>query len=314
MLIFPFAVFLNTLLIFLIVKFKVLRQTTFYLALQVVITDLGLTVMVTPVTVINATAGQWILGPALCKISILLISFLRQSRNSLMFVFVTDRFCSVFFPFRYFKHRTKVVIPLCIVTYLAGIVFASIPQILDCIEFSRVTWYCRSGRGCTNPKTCDVISVAYITIPQFWGSYAPVIMYTILFIKAKMIKNQVAPVNISEETIQNNRRERKTNLTFFFLFLSLFGVTFVPFVFFIVGRNTLHALGIRPAPGYKVVTIILRILYNILPIIDAIAIMRNPDVRRALSLLKKKLRMGKYGSTQASVATKPFSTAHKGQS
>ena len=293
LLLFPFAVFLNSLLIVLIGKFKVLRQTTYYLALQVVIIDLCITLIVTPLTVINAIAGQWILGPVLCSMTSFLVIFTRQSRNSLMFVFVKDRFCSVFFPFRYFKHRTKVVIPLCLVAYLVAIIMAIMPLSLDCIEFSRVTWYCSSGGGCTNPATCEITRTVLITLPQIWGSYIPLIMYTILFIKAKKFKRQVAPSDVSKETEQNSKHERKANLTFFFLFLSLFGVTFLPFMFYVIGRSTLRALGIRPASEYVIFTIILRTAYNILPIIDAIAIMRNPDVRSALSLLKKKLKISK---------------------
>ena len=296
LLLWPFAVFLNILLIVLIGKFKVLWQTTFFLALQVVIIDLGITVIVTPISVINAIAGQWILGPTLCAINSFFVTLTRQSRNSLMFVFVTDRFCSVFFPFRYFKYRKKVVIPLCIVAYLVTIILIIVEGTLDCNNFSRVTWHCSIGGGCANPEGCEIARATTIILTNIWGSYIPLIMYTILFIKAKMIKNKLPPAYASEEIVQNNKRERKTNLTFFFLFLSLFGVTFFPFVFYVVGRYILQALGIRPSPEYLVVVIILRTLYNILPIIDAIAIMRNPDVRRALALLKKKLRISKERS------------------
>ena len=303
LLLFPFVVFLSILIIVLIGKFKVLHETTFYLALQVVIIDLGITVLVTPLTVINAIAGHWILGPVFCEMTSFLVTFTRQSRSNIMFVFVTDRFCSVFFPFRYFKHRTKVVIPLCLVAYLVAIIMAILPPSLDCTEFSRVTWHCTSGGGCANPAACEIIRATTITLPQIWGSYIPLIMYTILFIKAKKIKNQIGPVDVSEVTLENNKRERRANITFFFLFLSLFGVTFFPFMFYIIGRSTLLALGIRPASEYIIVTTILRTLFNILPLIDAIAIMRNPDVRSALSLLKKKLNGRSTQATNTTIST-----------
>ena len=126
LLIFPFAVILNCFLIFLVGKFKILRQTNFYLALQVVVVDLASVLFVTPITATNGFAQEWILGPGFCTLSAFVIYFLQQSRQYLMFLFVTDRFCLVFFPFRYKIYRRKVVISICIGVYSTAVIMSSL--------------------------------------------------------------------------------------------------------------------------------------------------------------------------------------------
>ena len=290
LLMFPLAVLLNCLLIFLIAKYKILRQTTFYLALQVVVVDLASVFFIFPLTIVGGFAQQWTFGPVLCTVSVFVESFLRQSRQSLMFAFVSDRFCLVFFPFWYRRHRKKLVIGLCVGLYTIAVILASILLILDCSGFSRVTWHCAIDTACTNPKACGIwtpISLVFFTV---WGSCVPLVMYAVLFIKAKQIRNQVVPVNDSEEVTFYFNNERKANVTFFIMFLSLFGVVFIPLSLLIGEIIAFRTLNAQKTPGYTIVLTISVLIFNTLPIIDPIAIMRHSDVRKALSSLKRELR------------------------
>ncbi len=111
-LLFPFSLTLTLFIIFLIIKFKHLRDTTFMLALQVVILDFVFTITLTPVAVNSTPSGQWLLGNIMCEIFVANFGLIFLFRNFLMFIFVFDRFCNVFRPFQYGRHRKKVILTL----------------------------------------------------------------------------------------------------------------------------------------------------------------------------------------------------------
>ncbi len=104
---FPFSLILTGLIIFLIIKFKHLHQTTYFLALQVAIIDSLFVLIFVSAAVIN---GQWSFGFHICNITGGVFVCIFQLRNWLMFVFVCDRFCTV--PFRYNRQRSKVILIL----------------------------------------------------------------------------------------------------------------------------------------------------------------------------------------------------------
>ena len=291
-LVFPFSISLNSLLVILIVKFKRLHQTTFYLALQLVIADLVTSLLTTPLTVANIFSKRWALEKTSCVLGGFVLKLGLHSRSWLMFTFVTDRFCTVFFPFTYFKHRNKIVTALSLGAWTIALIFSIVTTSLDCVGFSRATWYCSAGGGCTNPDACALFRSILIPLSYTWGSLIPLIMYIILFVKAKKLKNRVSPLG-SDGTLEATiRREHKANVTFLLLFLSLFGVSILAFLFYIIGTSTFTSLGIRPPTEYSIVVAISINIYYTLPVMDAIAIMRNQDVRETLNSLVKKRRQG----------------------
>ena len=286
-LLFPFSVILNGFLVLLMAVVKTLHQTVYFLTLQVILLDFALTIVATPITVVSAFAGRWIMGPEFCSTSIFIIHTLRHARYWMMLVFVSDRFASVFFPFSYGKYQTKMVILLSLLAWTVSFIFAILPITLDCEVFSRLAFYCTGGDGCTDRYLCHSSRIVTVTVTNVMGSFLPLILYAILFIKAKKLQKTFV---ISEATGDASSQKRKDNLrvnvTFLFLFFALFGVNIIPFLLFIVGTSILSVLGIPSPPGYVISTIFFRSLYNILPIIDAIAIMRNADFRLAMKTFK----------------------------
>ena len=89
-LLFPFSACLNGFLIILMATIKLLHQTVYFLALQVVMVDFGLIIFVTPITIANAIAGKCTFDPTFCSLSIFVIHLIRMTRYWLMFVFVSD--------------------------------------------------------------------------------------------------------------------------------------------------------------------------------------------------------------------------------
>lgn len=280
----PIALILNAFMIFLILKFRHLRNITFFLALQLLLIDLLYTVFSTPITIISAASGKWIMGLPFCSLTGFLLTIDWQMRSILMFVIVCDRFCTVFMPFKYPRIRRKVIIPLNISAVLVTVITAVIPVALDCTDFNRIAWYCTPQNGCKNPDACQLVLIVLGPLSNVIGSYVPLVMYIIMFIKARKTQNQISSGTLeSEEFLIRKKKERKANVTFLLLFLALFGVTAVPFLFYItsgpfIGEQTLDA--------YILPRYIFRLVFSLLPIVDPIAIMRNQEVRKALKLLR----------------------------
>ena len=298
-LLFPFAIVLNSFSIFLIIKFKHLRQTTFILALQVILVNLLSTLLATPIAIANAQAGEWILGVTFCNVSGAALNLLYQMRNWLMFMLVCDRFCTVFFPLRYPKVRIKVVVPLYIGTVLIALVNMITPIVLDCMTFERLAWGCIIDDGCTNVQNCQTYRLISVAVATVMGSYIPMVMYIIIFIKARRIRNQTAPSEQveSEEMRERKKQERRANTTYFFLFLSLFGVTFIPILGYLLVPPILRAAEISnpnsftPLPEpFRIGFVLIRWTYDLLPIVDPISLMRNADVRKALKIFRSEVK------------------------
>ncbi len=208
-----------------------------------------------------------------------------------MFVFVCDRFCSVFMPFRYDTYRRKVILLLCLTMLALAVLSAVLIMIFNCFGLSRVVWLCIGpiDETCPYYDLCQQLAILFITIGKIVGSFVPMAMYIALFNKAKKVRNQIIPSGTQEDAEQR-KRDRKANITFFTLFLSIFGVYFPPVFAYIVIHIILEPLGVQPPEALLLVLSLLQLLYILLPVMDSIAIMRNPEMRKAIKMLKVKLK------------------------
>ena len=133
-LIIVFALFLNTLVIVLATKYKKLRTRSIVIALQIVVSNIGITSTVYLLRPITSIADRWLFGEHICIITGYLFLTYLLVRTLLMFAFVVDRFLSVFWTQFYRKHSSKIMILLCAFTWVFAIVVRGIgfPGILDC--------------------------------------------------------------------------------------------------------------------------------------------------------------------------------------
>ena len=102
-------------------------------------------------------ASGRVLGFQTCvAVGFVTISFTLQ-RMYLMFVFVIDRFLSVFYPFFYEKYRIKITISLSAVSLVSvpAICLPSIPTSLDCFGFTTLRNSCTSLHSCS--PSCSTI-------------------------------------------------------------------------------------------------------------------------------------------------------------
>ncbi len=289
---FPLSLSLTGLIIFLIIKFKHLHQITFVLTLQVAIIDCSYVLIFYPTAVISTIDGQWSIGLLMCNITGGAFTFIFNLRNWLMFVFVCDRFCTVFIPFRYKRHRRKVILVLCLTVLAISAINGGLKMIFGCFGISRVVWICASpiDETCPNYTFCQTHTTVFIALGLIVGSCVPMVMYIALLIKAKRVRNQIMSLG-TQENPEQRKRDRKANITFFTIFLSLFGVYIPPLFGYIFINLIFTPLGVQPPEALLLILFLLEQLYSLLPIIDSIAILRNPEMRKATKMLRKKLHL-----------------------
>ena len=149
----------------------------------------------------------------MCVITGGAFSFTYNLRNWLMFVFVCDRFCNVFMPFRYDRHRRKVI--LCLTVLATSAINAGLKMIFRCYGVSRVSWTCTSPVDTTCPKYmfCQTHTRVFTALGLIVGSFIPTVMCIALLIKAKRVRNQIIPSG-TQEDVEQRKRDQKVNITF----------------------------------------------------------------------------------------------------
>ena len=289
---FMFGVLLNLFVMVLILRYKKLQTITFILALQVCIVDLLNAATVFPTSAVNAIAGRYVFT-GLCSTLGFLGFFLGLARFYLMFVLALDRFSTVFMPFWYQRRRIKVVLPFSIGAWVLAFTVALIPVrgVLDCYAVARNVWGCFPDDGCTHPRACFLYRWSSYIVSNLCGVVS-LMMYLILFRKARKLRNRVSVAPTSEatsgveeraESAKKLKQERKANTTFFLLFLALIGVSIPPTTFVLIARIISIIIGGTALPtAYIVIEILVGSTISLLIIVDPIVIMRNEDFREAI--------------------------------
>ena len=303
----PFGLFLNLMVISLILRFKKLQNVTFILAFQVSVNDLFNVILVFPTSAANAIADRYVFT-GLCPVIGFIVFYLRIARIYLMLVLALDRFCTVFLPFWYHRkrNRVKVIVLLSLVAWSLAFVVALIPQrgLLDCYSFQRNTWACVPTNGCLHRNECSVYISTAIAVSNFCNVVS-LLLYFSLFCKARRLRNKLVKQHQSTSNGKDSKatttqkltiRERRANVTFFLLFLALAGVSFPPFLFFVVGRPVITSLNIVPHPAYTIAGVIGRAFYPLLTIMDPIVIMRNADFREVTRNICGRFKKSTYSS------------------
>ena len=289
---------LNSFVIFIIVRFKKLHTITFYLALQIIITNQINALIVFPSTAANVIASEFVFT-GLCPTLGFTITLLRSSRNIQMLVLVADRFSLIFMPFWYTRHRVKIIVPLIMASWVLAfiLVLIPVPGLLDCYGFQRFTWTCLITNGCKNPTAC-ASHRTFVTTFLNIGTFIGFLLYLALLCKAKKLRNRVDIAPPSEESAEvrdmikrQRRSERRANTTFLIMFTALVGMSLPSYLFFSIGNAVLLALNVlRPPSAYAVFAVISRSLFSMLIIIDPIVIMRNQDFAEVTKDILAKIR------------------------
>ena len=278
------GILLNSMVLFVVGKFKKLQTPSFSIGLQVVVLDLMLA-LIQIFVLTSIIAGSWPFGEALCAIVGFIVQLTGLTRTFLMLVLVIDRFLTVFSPFLYPRYDSKIIVCLSLLSWIASILLLipPFPGLLDCYTFLSTSWICNLSSSC-NRKCVAFINIYFglIIAPL---TILPLILYIILYCKAKKIKNSSIAVSSNPSEGEAKRRRNQVTITFFLLFITLF-VVIVPSVgISVIARSFIQSIGSTSTLVHSLL-IVSNSMVTFLVITDPIVIMRNSDIREALSKIK----------------------------
>ena len=285
---------LNFLLLYLIIRYKKLHTLSFVISLQIVFLDLLQLYGVYLFRLVTVFTGKWVFGTGFCVVTGFIFIFVRVARSFLMCVFVIDCFLSVFAPYFYPRHDKKIAITLSVVAWILALLFQlpAFPGLLDCYSFSVDRFQCIYLTLCNQP--CLVYARVYVIVIFIPTTLLPVVLYTLLYLKVKKIKKDspasVAPVGEENQPVKRNW---KSVITFFLLFLTAFVLTAPPSVLLVILAATLSNV---PAQAGFVILAFVSSVPSFLVVADPIVIMRHSDVKDVLREIKTKL-CGRCGSS-----------------
>ncbi len=271
------GLFLNGLLVFLVIKFKKLRNISFSIASQIATANLLLTLAYS-ISIIHGPLGQWLLGLNSCIAAAVVTTMLTNIRGSLIFLFSLDRFCLVFFPFRYPKHSLRMVTTLCVILWCLSLVTSliPIPSILDCYLFDEGSLFCYLSHSC-NPS-CLIFRYVHGA-----SHTAPVVVLPIFFFTALYVKGRKLHRQISREGQQGmGMKSEDWRALNTYILLLLPSILYVLVLFLLIPILTHTSQTVR-----TLVTVVYGVLFTTLVVVDPIIFMRNKDIYHSFTLLMK---------------------------
>lgn len=154
--------------------------------------------------------------------------------------------------------------------------------IIYVLTFVPYLWLCISDRDCNN--SCSVllaIDRAGIVVPAVT---IPVVLYALLYIKAKRIKREVSEVMAMSSS---SRKSWKATVTFFVLFFSVF-IMIVPTLIVLAITNIVYGERDLP-PAINALNVTFSSVSSLVIVTDPIIIMWNRDVRIVVGKIMVKI-------------------------
>ena len=268
---------LNCFIIFLVVKFKALRKRDFLLTIHVVVADL-LVIFGLPVSVASLLVGaRDVHNASSCSAVGFIVLLFNGVRFTMMFILCTDRFCAVFAPFYYSSRPGAVLTTLPFAVWGIWIVLAVVPLGIDCYGYEPTTGFCIMQSYCSS--ACNVYRFTTLSAMTLLGSVIPMILYLMLFCKARRLAKSCCEENA---VFPPHSRNRHATVTFFILFIALMGCsipTYLVFCFIPLADTS---------PVFFWVYFGLSLsLFEAILLADPIALMRNREVRECVNNLTR---------------------------
>ena len=211
-----------------------------------------------------------------------------QTRMTLMLVFIIDHYLNVFWPFKYPKHQVKIVTSLSVAFWLYSLFLQALnlPGVIDCYSFLNFRWMCSPSPTCNN--ACSLYAAVYFFIVLVPVVVVSIIFHAQVYHKAKKIHKEMAADAAGITNDEAHKRERRADVTFFLLFITVFALLAPSF-----GLNIITAV-VRLFTGdselHPVLYTLLVITYDLITlqsILDPVVIMRTQDFKEVLSKIKK---------------------------
>ena len=275
--------FLNIFLFYLIIRHKKLHTLTFKISLQMVVLDLLQLYGITLFRLVTVITDEWVFGAGMCVVAGYIFQCLTLARTFIMCVFVIDRFLSIFAPYFYPRHSNKIAATLSIIAWMSSVLIPlpMVPGLLDCYRFNSTQ--CVADALCS--RLCSLYNLLYFGFVFIPTTLTPVVLYALLYWKVRKIKQQNFP--IGGESQSSHKKDWKTAITFFLLFLASFLLTTGALTLIFIFASILRFYG--PSPALYVCLVFSISITTIIGVVDPIVIMRHSDVKEVLREIKTKL-------------------------
>ena len=187
---------INLLLIAAMVIYRNLLDTSFAMTISVLISNIMASVFLTGTTAITSIARSWLFGYWGCQIFAFIGTCGLFSRWIAIGLVSFDRFCRVFWPFKYQRQEKKAVITLLITSWAIAIIMAAILWSCNSFVFTVVVPGCLFTESPDTGLPETVVTNMVVVLNPLIGLILPGVLYTIMYCKARQIrkKNRVAPV------------------------------------------------------------------------------------------------------------------------
>ena len=291
---------LNIFVLFIIIKYRSLQQRLMYIAIQISIMEITYLLLIPPAIFVSGIAREWLLGDAMCNILGIVNDGFAYFRFMMTFILTLDRFISVFSPFFYERHAKRILFSLLGLVYFTTFVrvFLPIEGVMGCYAYVGSNKICTAYSGCS--LNCYYFVVVSITLIVAIGAFMPFGMYMILFCKAYRLRKatmktvpQELPLESQEGEARVKPNVRKESfhvtITMFILLMSVIGGTSPVFILYAV-----QFVADQKHPAFFILIMLVgRTSFNSIPVVDAIAIMRNKQFRESarkfFAIIKEKL-------------------------
>ncbi len=176
LLLLPFTLVLNLLVIIVVAKTKQLQTPPFYVALQVVCSNIMMSFLSTSSAVFSAIGGGWILGSVLCIFIAVAFAVLSWVRFLLLLMLATDCALCTFVPIRYPRKQKTLLLLMSILTWalLAIISILPLPGLMDCYGYHSSRLSCFFTDLCHSHCKIFIVRNILIVIPS---CVFPIVLY-----------------------------------------------------------------------------------------------------------------------------------------
>ncbi len=272
LIILPFTLVLNLLVIIVVAKTKKLQTPPFYAALQLVCCNITMAVVSASSILSSAIGGGWVLGGVTCALGATIFSILTSSRILILLVLATDRALYVFVPIAYPRIQKKVLVILSLTIWFMTTIISimPLPGLMDCYGFRSSSLVCLFAGHCHSH--CKVYIPARYISTVLPACILPSVLYGCMYRKARKLKK--SSTSASKE---NTKTDHNVTITFFLLFAST--------ILLLLPSGLLALFTTITSPSEIVTTLVTVISTTILrasTIVDAIFLLRNETVKVAL--------------------------------
>ena len=282
---------LNGFVLFAIIRFKILQQRTFILALQIIIPHFIASFTVLPTSVAAAFGDKWFFGSIGCNILGVLHDAHLSVRYIFMLVLVLDRVFNVFMPYFNMRHGAKLAIIMSLIAWLIIIVriTLSLEGVLSCYAYVPILKACTGIGSCST--ACNVYLATWITCAVLFTQVVPFFLSIVMCIKGRRLSrrhstssnNSFTSTRSTDPTVVNPQpqhwhHDTRAMTTVIILFVAFIICTLPPFILYFIQFVIFNSLGIFPPPSYSAVYMLVgSTLLYFQTVADPIVIMRNQD-------------------------------------